>query len=227
MGFWFLDDKTQLALLLAGLLSAGGAAGCDDGRPVPSDAKARDGSIDWPVADMVPPDARADVPIADPLPPDAWPDSPIADMVPPDAQPDVPIADPLPPDFQTIHPRPPKSFPPAQPGQAMLRRPSRSLSPSQPGHELPIDRRLDARIQARQLEGSDGPLQLELTASCRGADPAELTYRWVTSSGTLDDTEGFKVRWTPPSTPGRHMVQVVVRDGDRAVAVHALYFTVE
>jgi hypothetical protein len=149
-------------------------------------------------------------------------------MLPPDAEPDAPpIADPLPPDFQTVHPKPPKSFPPAEPGRAMLRRPSKILSPDQPGHALPIDRRLGARIHARQIEQSGGPVQLELTASCHGADPAELTYRWITSAGILDETEGLKVRWTLPSTPGRHMVQVVIRDRDRAVAVHAFYFTVE
>ena len=206
MGFWFLDEKSQLALLVAGLMSSVGAAGCDRTAvmdPVPPDSRVDHGrdrqKTDKPqVVDPAPPDLRlerrpADLrrtdfpPVVDMLPPDLRADYPlVVDMVPPDAAASGAAPQPLP-----------------QP------------QPSPPNPKLPLDRDLRAKIVARQLPGG----ALELRASPLGREAASLSYRWKVSGGTLDQATAATVRWVPPGTPGPHLAQVTVRDGDRAVAV--------
>jgi len=223
MGFWFLDDKTQLALLLAGLMGTGGvAAGCDDGRPVGLDA-GPDARPDIMISDMLPPDAQPDVMISDPLPPDARPDVMISDMLPPDASPDVPIADPLPSDASAASP-----LPPGQGGQGkfQFQLPDRQQAMPTPGRgdRLPLNRSLRTTIQAMPRPDGDG---LELTARTRAPQSSRLTYRWRISGGVLDRTDAALVRWTPPTESGRHMAQVTVRDQDRTVFVAVHLHTVE
>jgi len=202
MGFWFLDDRTQLALLLAGLIGAGGAAGCDDGRPVPLDGGRGD--------------VRPDVMVSDMLPPDASPDVMVSDMLPPDASPDVPIADPLPSDASAA--TPPR---PGQWGAFQIQPPDRQSLPGR-GDRLPLNRSLRTVIQALPRAGG-----IELVARSQAPDPARLTYSWRASGGTLDRSDGPTALWSPPTTPGRHMVQVTVRDQHRTIFVAVHLHTVE
>ena len=216
MGFWSLDEKTQLALIMAGLMGAS-TAGCDRRTevmdPEPPDAVADDYGMDAgpdgpPVADPLPSDMGPDgPPVSDMLPPDQGPDGPpIADPLPPDQGADgPPIADPLPPDASAQHQR--------NPGWS---------TPSRPGRSLPLRRDFRSRIQVT----TDGE-QLVCNALIRGADPRQLKFRWITSGGVLDSTEAQQVRWTPPRTPGRHMVQVTVRDGHGALSVDMLLHDVD
>lgn len=206
MGFWFLDDKSQLALLIAGLVGSVGAAGCDD-TPVVVDPAVRDARVDGPpVVDPAPidfrmerpGDSRLDLPpVVDPAPVDlradrSKVDSPmVVDMLPPDA---AAGATPAP------------------------RAPSR-----QPGKELPLQRDLRARVVARSLAGG----VLELQARPMGAAPEKLSYHWRVSGGQLDRRDVAKVRWTPPRSPGAHLAQVTVRDGTRAIAVEAFLHIVK
>jgi hypothetical protein len=206
MSFWdHLDERSQLALLMAGLVAGAGACDSRTVDPLPSDAR-----VDSLVADMVPPDARVDG-VADPLPPDARPDLPVADMLPPDARPDQLVSDMLPPDARLdqlvsdMLPPDASAFSPSPQQRPQQRRAPR----------LPLSRELRTRIRAR----NSGP-QLQLTAETRGLPSAQVgDYRWLASDGTLDQAQGKRVCWTPPRTPGRYMVQVTVRDGKGAICV--------
>lgn len=197
MGFWIFDDKTQLALIMAGLIGATGAAGCDDGRPVPSDAQ-----VDGVVADPLPVDS-------DPVPPDASPDYMVSDMLPPDARPDVIIADPLPPDA----------------GSASLPNRGAGGFAEDPGagkqSAIPLPRDLRAAIQARRL--ADGSLKLLARAPTRPG----VRYSWKVSHGALDRDDAAAVRWQVPATPGRYLAQLTVRDGDRTVSVEVFVYNVD
>jgi hypothetical protein len=219
MSFWSFDDKTQLALILAGLIGGAGAtAGCDDGRPVPSDAGPHtEHQADGIVADMLPPDAQPDIVIADPLPEDASVDVPIADMLPPDASPDVPIADPLPPDASA------SSTPLPGAGFGQSQRAQRPGPQADRRSSLPLARDLRASIAARKL--SDGVLRLQARAPA--APGARLRYRWKVSHGTLDSSSAAAVTWQLPAGPGRYLAQLTVRDGDRTVSVEVFVYTVE
>ena len=115
------------------------------------------------------------------------------------------MADPLPPDASANFSR--------SPGWSQ---------PSLPGRALPLRRDFRGRIQARR----DGDA-LVCKALIRGGDPARLTFRWITSAGELDQPEGQEVRWTPPTTAGRHMVQVTVREGHGALSVDMLLHDVD
>ena len=210
MSFWDLDERAQLALLMAGLMGATGAAGCDRhvDDPGPPDAAADSKRQDYNVSDMAPPDSRPDgPPVADPPPPDAWlldkgqhKDISVSDMVPPDAKADSPpIADPLPPDASAPASQPPRG----QMGQGNQR-------------ILPLSREFRTRISAAPAASGGG---IQLRAQTAGAGMRQLRHSWVASAGTLDRADRQIVRWTPPATPGRHMVQVVVRDGRGHLAV--------
>jgi len=224
MGFWSLDEKTQIALIMAGLVGAS-ASGCKLRRqqvmdPVPQDMTADEQGLDMG------PDGP---PVADPLPPDMGPDGPpVSDMLPPDQGPDgPPIADPLPYDLSVDHasskPDAPPISDPLPPDAAGAFSPSPRWSrPSRPGRSLPLRRDFRSRIQARR----DGDALL-CKALIQGGDAARLTFRWITSGGTLSSPEGQQVRWTPPTTQGRHMVQVTVRDGHGAISVDMLLHDVE
>jgi hypothetical protein len=195
MGFWFLDDKAQLALIMAGLLGAAGASGCAGSRPVPGDAR-----VDKiQVVDRVPEDFRAesrrDYLIADPPPPDARPDRPrdhstlfldgmVVDMVPMDASATLPA---------------PKPQPAADPGKS-----------------LPLSRGLRAQIVSRVQQG-----KIELSARCP-AGLKGLTYRWRASAGTIERSDHQSTLWIPPTTKGTYIVQLTVRDGDRAISIDVL-----
>ncbi len=198
MSFWDLDDKAQLALLMAGLMGTASAAGCDRrvDDPVPPDAMAD--ARDSLVADMVPPDAKPDKPpVVDPPPPDAKVDVMVSDMAPPDAKPDQPpIADPLPPDA---------TAPPSYPSQ-------RGRQQARPA--LPLSRNFRTRVR-----GVTSLNHIEMTAVTRGVGNPALLHKWTVSGGTLERDNRQTVRWRPPTSPGRHMAQVVVRDGHGSIAV--------
>ena len=211
MSFWDLDEKAQLALLMAGLMGTAGASGCDRrvDDPVPPDAMADardsqaadkvlpDTKADVMVSDMAPPDAKADVMISDPLPPDAKADVMVSDMAPPDAKPDTPpIADPLPPDASAPYS--------STPGRGTPRA----------RHALPLSR--DFRTRVTAVTSLD---HVQLTAVTRGVGNPALRHTWTISGGALDRTDRQTVVWTPPTTPGRHTAQVVVRDGRGSIAV--------
>ncbi len=216
MGFWSLDEKTQLALIMAGLMGAS-TASCfrrsEVMDPVPPDAVAdgygADMGPDGPVvSDPLPADMRIDSPIvSDMVPPDQGPDGPpVSDMLPPDTGPDgPPMADPLPPD-----------------ASAQFQKSPGWSRPARPGRSLPLRRDFRSRIQVRREAG-----QIICTALIRGAEAEGLTFRWITSGGVLDSKEGQEVRWTPPATPGRHMVQVTVRDGHGAISIDMLLHDVQ
>jgi hypothetical protein len=209
MGFWFLDEKSQLALLISGLVGSLGAAGCGDNKPVVVDPAVRDGRVDHMIADPLPPDHRIDKrgPIYDdPAPRDTRltdrPDFMVVDMVPVDMRTerkwkDAMVVDMVPFDAAAGPPGP-QAQPPKGPGAAP---------------KLPLARDLRAKIAPRRLAGGE----LELKVSADGVDPARLTYRWKVSGGSLDRTDAGTVRWTPPA--GTCLAQVTVRDGDRAIAV--------
>ncbi len=222
MSFWDLDEKAQLALLMAGLVGTTTTAACDRrvDDPVPPDAMAD--ARDSMVADQVPPDARPDTLMSDPLPPDAKADVMVSDMAPPDAKaadgpmvvdpppPDAkladapPIADPLPPDASA-------------PYSSTPRRGARHA-----GQALPLSR--DFRTRVKAVTSID---HVSLTAETRGVGNPALRHTWTVSGGTLDRADRANVRWTPPTTPGRHMAQVVVRDGRGSIAVDVYLYEVK
>jgi hypothetical protein len=206
MGFWFLDEKSQLALLISGLVGSLGAAGCGDNKPVVVDPLPRDGRVEHMVADMVPRDARAerkiDYLIADPAPrdmrTDKRKDALVVDMVPRDLKTDLPLVVDMVPVDAAAGPPGPQTQPPKGPGAAP---------------KLPLARDLRAKIATRRLAAGE----LELQVRTEGVDASRLTYRWKVSGGTLDQTDKGTVRWTPPAVTS--LAQVTVRDGDRAIAV--------
>jgi hypothetical protein len=185
MGFWFLDEKAQVALLMAGLLGGCGSS------PSSSDAR------EFQVVDPVPRDMRGERVYrelsGDPLPRDFN----VVDPVPRDSRVDqrrreMQVVDMVPPDASAAWGSQPR--PAAQSKGA-----------------LPLDRALRARIGV----AARGDV-LELTARAEGQ---RLTYRWKVSGGTLDRSDGRTARWTPPREKGRHLAQLTVRDGDRAVSI--------
>ena len=216
MGFWTLDEKTQLALIMAGLMGT-----------TTSSCIRRSEVMDPVPSDMITDGRGADLgpdgpPVADPLPPDMGPDGPpVSDMLPPDQGLDgPPVADPLPPD-QGVD-KPPMADPLPPDASASFSQSPRWSVPARPGRALPLRRDFRSRIQAHR----DGD-QIVCKALIRGGDPARLTFRWTTSGGALNPPEGQQVRWTPPTTPGRHMVQVTVRDGHGALSVDMLLHDVD
>ena len=241
MSFWDLDEKAQLALLMAGVLGTTGAAGCDRNvaDPVPPDASvdARDSLV----ADMVPPDARADVMISDPVPPDAKIDVMVSDMAPPDAKIDVMVSDMAPPDAKidvmvsdmappdakvpdgpmVVDPPPPDAKVPDVPPIADPLPPDASAPYSSPprrapGRKAPLPLSRDFRTRIKAVISGD---QVQLHAVTRGVGNPAMRHQWIVSGGTLDRADRQKVHWTLPTTPGRHMAQGVVRDGRGSMAV--------
>jgi hypothetical protein len=223
MGIFFFDDRTQVALLVAGLLGGGaGLGGCEATQVVdmvPTDMHAeprKDARVDARKDGRA--DARKDGPLdVDPLPPDAHAegrrDGPqrdhwIVDPLPPDgrvdARKDSWIVDPLPVDASAGGSTP---APKPQPRS---------------GEALPLERELRASIRS-QRRGA----QLELVAHVAGEARSELTYRWKASGGALDHGDRSSVRWTPPTGKGRHMVQLTVRDGKRTISVDVLIYEVK
>jgi hypothetical protein len=237
MGLLWFDERTQRALLVAAAVAGGGAlAGCgggstpgDGGDRLPADGG--DGPADRGdvIVDPPPPDAR-DLPdigdpppdaadgedlIADPPPPDAADrEDLIADPPPPDADPpppdggDFPPPDPLPPDGgpdETMHdPLPPdggmrKGLPGAP----------------RPG-ALPLAPDLKTRIVRAAAGG--GSVRLVARTTYRSSS---LRFQWEATGGTIEGS-GETVLWRPPAGRGRYLVQVVVADGTRAIAVDAL-----
>ena len=229
MSFWDLDEKAQLALLMAGLVGTTTAAGCDRkvDDPVPPDAMAD--ARDSMVADMVPPDAKPDVMISDPPPPDAAADVMISDPLPPDATADVMVSDMAPPDAKAADVMVSDMAPPdAKVAKADMPPIADPLPPdasapysSTPGRgtprarpALPLSR--DFRTRVTAVTSLD---HVTLTAVTRGVGNPAMRHSWSVSGGTLDRTDRATVRWIPPTTPGRHMAQVVVRDGRGSIAV--------
>jgi hypothetical protein len=244
MGFWFLDDKTQLTLLMAGLL--GGAAAACDSTPIAVDPAPRDFRVERRNfdTDPLPRDMRADWRrdgmIADPLPRDMRSDRPakldkpiIVDPLPPDMRRDVPkkldqpiVVDMVPPDMKLDKPKKvdapivvdmvPQDMKAQKDAAASWGgTPQRPKQVQpQPGRQLPLARDLRVQIKARATG-----TELELTATAPGTEERGLSYRWTASGGTLDRTDARVVRWSPPAFRGLHMIQVTARDGDRAISV--------
>jgi hypothetical protein len=185
MGFWFLDERAQLALLMAGLLS-----GCGSSAPS-SDAR------EWQVVDPAPRDMRVE----------HQPRELSGDPLPRDFN----VVDPLPSDLRVDQRRREMQVVDMVPPDASASWASQPHPAAQSKGALPLDRALRARIAA-VARGS----ALELTARPEGQ---HLSYRWKVSGGGLDRTDGRTVRWTPPRSKGRHLAQLTVRDGSRAVSV--------
>lgn len=197
MSFWDLDERAQLALLMAALVGTTTSASCscvNDPPPRPFDADVRD----FQAPDVLQPDTG-------PPTRDTRVDVMVADMVPPDAKPDAPpTADPLPPDAMS-----PNSS-----------TPGRGTPPRRPA--LPLSRDFRTRIKA--VTTLD---HVTLTAKTRGLGNPALSHTWTISGGVLDGDHRQTVRWTPPTAPGRHMAQVVVRDGRGALAVDVYLYEVK
>jgi hypothetical protein len=220
MGFWSFDDKTQIAMILAGLVGCGGlTSGCGQvADPAPPDARGEkrpDARLDFNIVDPAPIDLRADTrhdastqdigkkqdlgekqDIGKKQ--DIWIPAPDA-AVKKDGgkKKDFWIVDPAPMDASAARPAPP--------------------APRQrSGRTLPLDRELRARIRSRGVAG-----QLELSAETTSTSTV-LSYRWQVSGGSLDRKEGRTVRWTPPTAKGRYLVQLTVREGSRAVSIDVL-----
>jgi hypothetical protein len=210
MGFWFLDDRAQLALLMAGLVSAG-AAGCGSNpAPLPSDMRV-ERRRDFQVSDPVPPDLRLEVNVSDMLPPDARVDQRKRDQGLRDqARREALVVDCVPPDMRRVDQPQVVDMVPVDASASWGPRPQPQATP-RPGRALPLERVLRARIGV-VARGN----QLELTARDEGQG---RTYRWKVSGGSLDRSDGRTVRWTPPPTRGRHLAQLTVRDGSRAVSI--------
>ena len=215
MTLFFLDRRSQLAILLAASVTQVVAPGCG-GRPGPGPDG--DGGIDGRV------DAQADYHVADPMPIDAQADH-VDDPMPRDAQADYHVSDPLPWDVSPEHglgirpelrigdldpPPPLRAIPEERELAAAHERTARA-------DDLPLSRALNVRIA--RLPGQDDAVRLRAVPTY--ASP-RLTFVWTASAGTLSSTTAGEVLWTPPEGPGRHLIQVVVRDGERALAVDAI-----
>jgi hypothetical protein len=242
MGILWLDDRTQLALLLAGLVEGAGLAlgGCDHIFPYGA-ASSKDAP--W-VVDPLPADGRVDARGDAPLPADGRVDARRDGRVEPrtdhhvDARRDAPPAD------RHIDVR--RDRPPLPDARADARGdlprdggfkkkdhfvvdmvpfdglivdplPSDPVPPQpRPGAALPLPRDLRASIRARR----DGA-QIELVAQVAAKPGSVLTYRWKVSGGTLDRSDRSSARWTLPTARGRHMAQLTVRDRKHTVSVDA------
>jgi hypothetical protein len=200
---FFLDRRSQLAILLAASVTQVVVPGCG-GRPGPGGPVA-DGGTDARVAD-------------------AQADSLVADCMPPDAQADYHVSDPLPWDI-ALHrggQRPEMRLEDVDAPPPLRAIPEeRDLAAAQAraalADELPLSRALNVRIA--RLPGPGDTLHLRALPTY--ASP-RLSFVWTASAGTLSSTTAGEVLWTPPEGPGRHLIQVVVRDGERALAVDAI-----
>ncbi|HEY3354283.1 MAG TPA: hypothetical protein VGQ83_13605 [Polyangia bacterium] len=206
-----LDQRSQLALILAASISGLAGAGCGDRHvvdPMPGDAQAvdgrRDGGGDVLIVDPMPIDARYDMPVPDPMPIDAGDDVPVSDMLPPDGGWHY---------HQRAHeldPPPPLRTLPTE----------GDLADRAARADLPLPRGLAVRIV--RAARPDGTVLLRAATNRPGP---RLAFDWMASAGVLSSTTAGEVVWTPPEGPGRHLVQVSVRDGDRALAVDAVIVT--
>lgn len=216
MTLFFLDRRSQLAILLAASVTQVVAPGCG-GRPGPG-GPLSDGGTDGYARD-----AHADYHVADPMPIDAQADH-VDDPMPPDAQVDYHVSDPLPGDF-ALHrggQRPETRGADIDPPPPLRAIPDEEELAAAHGHaaladDLPLSRALNVRIA--RLPGA-GPA-VHLRALPTYASP-RLAFVWTASAGTLSSTTTGEVTWTPPAGPGRTLIQVVVRDGERALAVDAI-----
>jgi hypothetical protein len=236
---FFLDRRSQLAILLAAAVTQVAAPGCG-GRPGPG-GPLPDGGADGYVRD-----AQPDYHVADPMPIDAQADH-VDDPMPRDAQADYHVSDPLPWDIALRHggeriedldpPPPLRAIPDEEELAAAQERAAGA-------DELPLSRALNVRITrlpaSTDLGGplSAGDLGGPLSAGDLGGPSSagdtvrlralttyqsqRLSFVWTASAGTLSTTTAGEVLWTPPAGPGRHLVQVEVRDGERALAVDAI-----
>jgi hypothetical protein len=204
MTLFFLDRRSQLAILLAASVTQVVAPGCGD-RHGPG-GPPTDGGADAIVVDPPPRDAQADYFQWDPMPIDAQADYFMSDPMPWDAghfQRAQRIED--------VDPPPPlRAIPEAGDLAAAHERAARV-------DNLPLSRALNVRIA--RLAGPGDAVRLRALPTY--ASP-RLSFVWTASAGTLSSTTAGEVLWTPPDGPGRHLIQVVVRDGERALAVDAI-----
>jgi hypothetical protein len=157
------------------------------------------------------------------MPPDAQSDH-VDDPMPVDAQADYHMSDPLPWDVapgQTVlrqevriedidAPPPLRAIPEAHEVAAARARAAAE-------DELPLSRALNVRIA--RLGTTGAAVRLHAVPTYRSP---RLSFVWTASAGTLSSASAGEVLWTPPEGPGRHLIQVVVRDGERALAVDAI-----
>jgi hypothetical protein len=196
---FFLDRRSQLAILLAASVTQVVVPACGGrpGGPGPDE----DGGADAHVRD-----AQSDYNVSDPMPIDAQADSLVADVMPPDAQADYHVSDPMPWDLA-----------PGQPTPRTETRPIAEMPVPVRADDLPLNRALNVRIARLGVTG--GAVRLRAVPTYAGP---RLSFVWTASAGTLSSTTAGEVLWTPPEGPGRHLVQVEVRDGERALAVDAI-----
>ena len=143
---------------------------------------------------------------------DAQADSLVADVMPPDAQADYHVSDPMPWDIAPGHPTQPE-----EPRGVPEERDPAAQDPAARADDLPLHRALNVRIARLDATGD----AVRLRAVPTYASP-RLSFVWTASAGTLSSTSAGEVLWTPPEGSGRHLIQVVVRDGERALAVDAI-----
>jgi hypothetical protein len=186
---FFLDRRSQLAILLAASVTQTVIPGCG-GRPGPGGPLADGG------ADRGHVDAQADYHVSDPMPWDFAPGQTVLRQ-------ELRIED--------VDPPPPlRAIPEERDLAAAQERAARA-------DQLPLSRALNVRIA--RLGGPGEAVRLRAVPTY--ASP-RLSFVWTASAGTLSSTTTGEVLWTPPEGPGRHLVQVVVRDGERALAVDAI-----
>jgi hypothetical protein len=142
---------------------------------------------------------------------DAGDEAAVYDPMPIDAQADTPVYDPLPGalPFATDPPPLMRMLPAERDVAAAQARAARD--------DLPLARDLTVRIQRQAQEG--GAVRLRARPSYPSP---RLSYVWMASHGTLSDESAGEVTWTPPAERGRFLIQVTVRDGERALAVDAV-----
>jgi len=216
---FFLDRRSQLAILLAASVTQVVVPACG-GRPGPGGPHGdggtdtlvpRDAQADYHMSDPMPIDAQADILVVDDMPPDAQVDQ-VDDPMPRDAQADYHMSDPMPWDIAPGHPM--------QAHEVRGVPEERDLAaqgPAARADDLPLSRALNVRIA--RLGGTSEAVRLRAVPT--HASP-RLSFVWTASAGTLSSTTAGEVLWTPPEGPGRHLIQVVVRDGERALAVDAI-----
>jgi hypothetical protein len=92
-----------------------------------------------------------------------------------------------------------------------------AAAPGGPDELMPLARTLVVHIAPSALP--DGRWRLQAVTNRQSS---RLSYTWLATAGTLSSTTAGEIIWAPPPKAGRELIQVTVRDGNRALAVDAV-----